>query len=127
MDKAVLDKISSQDYLDKLLPMEISDQFFEALYGDASDGAYNIRLEFISANKNRIVLAFNLTQRPGKCLVCNLTYGLPKVFSRHPLIDIKGMVKKIEEKGIKVKKWQLGGTQENSPSLHVIPFFLDLE
>ncbi len=52
MDKAVLDKISSQDYLDKLLPMEISDQFFEALYGDASDGAYNIRLEFISANKN---------------------------------------------------------------------------
>jgi hypothetical protein len=49
------------------------------------------------------------------------------VFSRHPLIDIKGMIKKIEEKGIKVKKWQLGETQENSTSLHVIPFFLDLE
>ena len=127
MDKAILDKISSQDYLDKLLPMEISDQFFEALYGDASDGAYNIRLEFISANKKRIVLAFNLFQRPGKCLVCSLTYGLPNVFSRHPLIDIKGMIKKMEEKGIKVKKWQLGKTEENSPSLHVIPFFIDLE
>lgn len=127
MNQAVLEQICEQDYLDTLLPMEISDQFFEALYGDTSEGAYDIRLEFISANDKRIVLAFNLRQRPGKCLVCNLTYGLPKVFSRHPLINIKGIVKKIEEKGFKIKNWQLGETQENSSSMHLIPFFLDLE
>ncbi|MBC2704779.1 pancreas/duodenum homeobox protein 1 [Desulfobacula sp.] len=127
MDQAVLDQIFTQDYLDMLLPVEISDHFFEALYGDASDGAYDIRLEFISANDKRIVLAFNLTRRPGKCLVCSLTYGLPNVFFRHPLINIKGMVKKIEEKGFKVKKWQLGETEADSTSIHIIPFYLDLE
>ncbi len=127
MDQAVLEYLSSKDYLDTLLPRKISDKFFEALYGDASDGAYDISLEFISAHAKRIVLAFNLIQRPGKCLVCSLTYGLPNVFSRHPLINIKGIIKKIEEMGVKIKKWQLGDTQENSKSLHVIPFFLDLE
>jgi hypothetical protein len=126
MDQALLELLSTQNYLDTLLPGELSDQFFEALYGDASDGAYDIRLEFISANDKRIVLAFNLIQRHKKCLVCSLTYGLPNVFSRHPLINIKGMVKKIETLGVKIKNWQLGDTQENSKSLHVIPFFLDL-
>jgi len=127
MDQTVFDQVFTQDYLDTLLPGQVSDRFFEALYGDISDGAYDIRLEFISASEKRIVLAFNLTKRPGKCLVCSLTYGLPKVFSRHPLININGMVKKIEEKGVMVKKWQLGDTEEDSSSLHIIPFYLDLE
>jgi len=127
MDQSALDRVFTQDYLDTLMPEELSDQFFEALYGDKSDGAYDIRLEFIAANDKRIVLAFNLTQRPGKCLVCSLTYGLPKVFSLHPLINIKGMVKKIEDKGINVKSWRLGETEENSDLLHIIPFYLNLE
>jgi len=127
MDQAALDRISSQDYLDTLLPAELSDQFFEALYGDASEGAYDISLEFISASDERIALAFKLNQRPGKCLVCSLTYGLPTVFSRHPLININGMVEKIKEKGIKVKAWQLGNTKEHNSSFHTIPFYLDLE
>lgn len=127
MGQTALDRVFTQDYLDTLLPQQLSDRFFEALYGDASDGAYDIRLEFISATEKRIVLAFNLTRRPGKCLVCSLTYGLPTVFSRHPLIDIKGMVKKIEENGMVIKKWQLGDTEEDSSSLHVIPLYLDLE
>lgn len=127
MDQAVSNQVFTQDYLDTLMPEELSDQFFEALYGDKSDGAYDIRLEFIAANDKRIVLAFNLTQRPGKCLVCSLTYGLPKVFSLHPLINIKGMVKKIEDKGINVKSWRLGETEENSDLLHIIPFYLNLE
>lgn len=127
MDQAALDQISAQDYLDTLLPENLSDQFFEALYGDASEGAYDIQLEFISASEKRIVLAFNLKQRPGKCLVCSLTYGLPTVFSRHPLINIKGMVEKIKEKGIRVKSWRLGDTEEQTSSFHTIPFYLDLE
>jgi len=127
MGHAVKECLFTQDYLDTLLPLETTDRFFEALYGDAEDGAYDIRLEFISANAKRIVLAFNLIKRPGKCLVCSLTYGLPNVFSRHPLIDIKGMVKKIEESGVRITSWRMGETEEQSNSLHTIPFFLNLE
>lgn len=127
MGHATINQVFSQDYLDTLLPPTISDQFFEALYGDASEGAYDIKLEFISASEKRIVLAFNLVKRAGKCLVCSLTYGLPNVFSRHPMININGMVEKIREQGINVKKWHMGQTEENSASLHVIPLFLDLE
>ncbi len=127
MTQAMAEKIFTRDYLDSLLPPETSDRFFEALYGDVSDGAYDIRLDFISARKDRVILAFNLIKRPGKCLVCSLTYGLPKVFARHPLINIEGMVEKIRKKGIKVKDWLLGDTEENSSSLHVIPLFLNLE
>lgn len=127
MDQALIGEIFTQDYLNTLLSPGISDQFFEALYGDAEEGAYDIQLEFISASEKRIVLAFNLVKRPGKCLVCSLTYGLPNVFSRHPLININGMVDKIKEKGMNIKQWQLGQTEENSSSLHVIPLFIDLE
>ena len=126
MTQTGLEKIITQDFLDSLLPREKSDQFFEALYGDASEGAYDIRLECISLSSDRIVLAFNLVQRPGKCLVCNLTYGLPTVFQRHPLIDIKGMVRKIEASGLKISSWRLGETEENSASLHLIPLYLNL-
>lgn len=127
MDHAFFTQLFTQEYLDTLLPENTSDQFFEALYGDASEGAYDIKLEFISANTKRIVLAFNLTKRPRKCLVCSLTYGLPNVFSRHPLINIKGMMEKIKQKGVAIKSWRLGETEENSSSLHVIPFYLELE
>lgn len=126
MNQTGLEKIANQEFLDTLLPPEKSDQFFEALYGDASEGAYDIQLECICVASDRIVLAFNLIQRPGKCLVCNLTYGLPTVFQRHPLIDIKGMVSKIEASGLNISSWRLGETEENSSSLHVIPLYLNL-
>lgn len=127
MDQNNLKETISQEFIDTLMPPEKSDQFFEALYGDASEGAYDIRLSPVSFSDHRIVLAFNLHQRPGKCLVCSLTYGLPKVFSRHPLINIKGMVEQMIQKGVPVKKWQLGDTQEHSHALHIIPFYLDLD
>jgi hypothetical protein len=121
-----LEQILTQDFLDTLIPPETGDRFFEAMYGDASEGAYDIRLKFLNADKKQVVLLFDLTQRPGKCLMCSLTYGLPTVFSRHPLIDIKGIVKKIEEKGLSVKKWHLGETEERNSSNHKIPFYLEL-
>ena len=126
MDKNQIEEVITQTYLDSLMPPEKSDQFFEALYGDASEGAYDIRLSPISVSEERIVLAFNLHQRPGKCLVCSLTYGLPNVFSRHPLINIKGMVDQISQRGIPVKEWKLGDTQEHSSALHTIPLYLTL-
>jgi hypothetical protein len=121
------DSILTQEFLDALLPPERSDQFFDALYGDASEGAYNIRLEPISISDSRIVLAFNLMRRPDKCLVCSLTYGLPNVFARHPLINIKGIIEKIKDAGIPAKSWRLGDTEENSSSLHIIPLYIDLD
>ena len=126
MNQIDLDTIITQEFLDTLLPPETSDRFFDALYGDASEGAYNIKLEPVSVSDKRIVLAFNLTQRPGKCLVCSLTYGLPTVFSRHPLINIKGMVEKIKDAGIPVTEWRLGETEESTSSLHTIPLYLTL-
>ncbi len=123
----VMEQILTQDFLDTLVPAEISDRFFEALYGDASEGAYDIRLKLINADEKQIVLAFDLIERPGKCLVCSLTYGLPSVFSRHPLINLKNIVEKIEEKGFSVKRWHLGTTEEISKSNHTIPFYLELD
>ncbi len=121
-----MEQIFTQEFLDTLMPPEISDRFFEALYGDVSEGAYDIRLKLLNADEKQIVLAFDLAERPGKCLVCSLTYGLPTVFSRHPLINIKNIVAKIEEKGFCIKKWRLGETEERNPSNHTIPFYLDL-
>ncbi|MEN8210581.1 MAG: pancreas/duodenum homeobox protein 1 [Thermodesulfobacteriota bacterium] len=127
MSQVIIENIFTQEFLNNLLPLELSDQFFEALYGDAAEGAYNISLEFVSNNSKQIVLSFNLVQRPGKCLVCSLTYGLPNVFSRHPLININNMIEKIEANDIKVKNWRLGDTNEQNSSLHTIPFYIELE
>jgi hypothetical protein len=90
-----------------------------------SEGAYDIRLNCESFRPETVELGFHLTQRPGKCLVCSLTYGLPNVFARHPLIDIQGMIQRIKEAGVPVKDWRLGQTIEKKRSLHVIPFYID--
>ncbi len=127
MEPSGLASVFTQDFLDELIPLNLSDQFFEALYGDASEGAYDIRLKFVSAGSKQIVLCFALGQRPDKCLACSLTYGLPNVFSRHPLININNMVKEFEAKGIKIKAWRLGNTKEEGSSLHTIPLYLDLD
>jgi len=127
MEQIQFDKVFTQDFLNQLLPSTLSDQFFEALYGDASEGAYDISLDYLSTDSQQIILCFKLVQRPGKCLVCSLTYGLPNVFSRHPLININNIIKKIEKKGIKIKEWRLGNTQEENSLLHTIPLYLDLE
>lgn len=126
MNQNALKSIFTRDFCDTLLPPHTSDQFFEALYGDVSEGAYDIRLECLSVKPETVELGFHLIQRPGKCLVCSLTYGLPKVFARHPLIDIKGMIQKIKDAGVPVRDWRLGHTSERNKTLHVIPFYIDM-
>jgi hypothetical protein len=126
MTQSKMKNLFTKEFCEELLPAGISDSFFEALYGDASEGAYDINLECISIKAESIELAFNLIQRPGKCLACNLTYGLPEVFERHPLINIKGIIRKIQDTGVQVKEWHLGSTIEKSNTLHVIPLYLDL-
>jgi hypothetical protein len=124
MSKINFDELFSKEKLAEIFPNHRADLFFDALYGDSSEGAYDIRLVFVKQTGNNLLFEFHLTQRPGKCLACNLTYGLPQVFSRHPVIDVKGVVEKIGQAidgHGKVVEWKLGSTKEISRGLHVIP------
>jgi len=116
-------EIFTRERLDMLFPKDRADSFFDALFGDAGEGSYDISLEFKKQSEDRLEFEFHLKQRPGKCLVCNLTYGLPAVFSRHPVINVKGLVQEIVclLDGASGSKWQLGNTREISKKLHIIP------
>ncbi|MGD9006972.1 MAG: pancreas/duodenum homeobox protein 1 [Desulfobacteraceae bacterium] len=119
----------SQDKLDSLFPLERSNQFFEALFGDSDEGAYDIRLAFKENQADTLLFELELHQRPGKCLACNLTYGLPKVFTRHPVIDINGIVAQLDQllgDRARCGQWQLGSVREVSRELHVIPLMIDI-
>jgi len=126
-----LAEIFNQETLLQLFPKARSDEFFEALFGDASEGAYDICLEFVGTpNTTTYNFALHLKQRPGKCLACNLTYGLPEVFSRHPGLNIKGLAAELAVKlGYAPEQisWKLGVTKSISNALHVIPFILSAE
>ncbi|BCS98239.1 hypothetical protein DSLASN_38710 [Desulfoluna limicola] len=117
------------DILAELFPTDLSDQFFEALYGDADEGAYDISLAFVGGDEKTLEFELRLAQRANKCLVCSLTYGLPEVFTRHPLINIKGLVAKIDtllgDAGT-CSDWRIGRTRELSRELHVVPLSIAL-
>ncbi len=118
-----------QRVLDEIFPSERADQFFDALLGDTSEGAYDIILAYTGETDDRIVFEFQLKQRPGRCLACNLTYGLPEVFMRHPIIDVAGVVRQIESRMTDDKqfgKWTIGRTQEISSAMHVLPLTINL-
>ncbi|HDO31062.1 MAG TPA: pancreas/duodenum homeobox protein 1 [Desulfobacteraceae bacterium] len=118
--------IFSEDTLETLFPAQRTNDFFEALFGDADEGAYDIKLSFQEYDEGASMLRFylDLYERPGCCLVCSLTHGLPEVFSRHPVIDIKGLVADIEQQldgRVRCVDWKLGTTQQRGKSLHSIP------
>ncbi|MCP4348958.1 MAG: pancreas/duodenum homeobox protein 1 [Desulfobacterales bacterium] len=118
------------DIMKNIFPEDRANLFFDALFGDASEGAYDIALEFRECSQDRLEFEFHLKQRQGKCLACNLTYGLPDVFSRHPVINIKGVVQEIDKLvggQAKCAGWRLGATQEISKELHVIPLTVRLD
>ncbi|NTV13926.1 MAG: pancreas/duodenum homeobox protein 1 [Desulfobulbaceae bacterium] len=117
--------------LQNLFPVDRSDSFFEALYGDAEEGAYDIKLDYqgYAPNSRSLQFVFNLSERPGKCLACHLTHGLPEVFSRHPVIGIADLVNKIN--GLlggqaECGDWQLGSTQNLSRKLYGVPLIIKL-
>lgn len=128
-------KIWTDETLREIFPEDRADQFFDALYGDAAEGAYDIFLKFVRQTENAqketvLVFEFHLSRRPEKCLRCSLTYGLPQVFSRHPVIDVKGLVKKIDQQlngKARCRDWKIGKTVEVSDALHVIPLTVFLE
>ena len=69
-------------------------------------------------------MELRLHERPNRCLACNLTQGLPQVFARHPVIDLKGLVEAIGGLlggAMVCGEWQLGRTIQKSRSLHCLP------
>ena len=113
----------------ELMPAGPADQFFEALFGDADEGSFNLELNNRGSDSGSLQFDILLRERPGHCLACNLTYGLPEVFSRHPVININGIVEKVNEiigdQG-QTGDWTLGATTQQSQSLHAIPLMIEL-
>lgn len=123
-------EILSQEVLQEIFPKERANDYFEALFGDADEGAFDIELGFRESTDNNLILEFKLSERPGHCLACNLTQGLPQVFNRHPVIDVDGVVKKVDELlGDKLKcgEWSLGYTEQPSRTTHAIPLTIQLQ
>ena len=125
-----LTTILSKEKLAKIFPKERANEFFEALFGDADEGSYDIELAYREIKGKSLIMDLKLHQRPNRCLACNLTQGLPQVFSRHPVINVKGIVKEIETLlggTYTCPSWSLGYTEQQSRSLHVIPIQIVLE
>ena len=118
-----LDSVFTKEQLLEVFPASITDEFFDALYGDAESGAYDIELVFVGQSGSNLEFAFNLNQRSGACLACNLTYGLPQVFMRHPIINISGVAEQLGKlAGMWDVTFSLGRTYEESTARHSIPF-----
>jgi hypothetical protein len=121
----------TEETLTAIFPAERSDAFFDALFGDAEEGAYDIRLVFkgLGSEGKTLLFELELHERPGKCLACNLTHGLPEVFSRHPVINIKGIVQEIDRllgDSASCAGWKLGTTRSVSRNLHTIPLTVSI-
>ncbi len=128
-NKNKIKEIFSEYNLEKLFPKYKTEQFFEALFGDPKEGAYDIELVFKDIYDSRLEFEFLLKARPGKCLACSRTYGLPRVFSKHPIINIEEIIKKInnmiKDYG-RCERWKLGPTRTISPEIHSIPLLIFL-
>lgn len=119
--------IFTDEKLRALFPAGRTDDFFEALFGDAEEGSYDIELGYVGSEDRDLDFEMRLVQRPGKCLACNLTYGLPEVFARHPIINVNGIADAVAQAaGVDSATWQLGATREQSRDLHVIPLRITL-
>jgi len=132
MHEESIDAVINDSFLSELFPPEKADEFFEALYGGAEAGAFDISLHCtgFDSSRNVLHLEFHLTERPGKCLACNLTYGLPEVFKRHPVINVTGITAAIERAlspEWKVNEWFIGSTIITSPKVNSIPLIISLK
>ena len=122
--------IFTSDKLTAIFPPDRADQFFDALLGDSREGAYDIALHYAGSGDDELHFEFQLKERPGKCLSCSLTYGLPHVFSRHPIIDIPSVIKGIDQmldgQGL-CGDWRVESTREAGAKVHVIPLIIGLQ
>jgi hypothetical protein len=130
MPPVLYEELFSADYLRKILPEDRADHFFEALLGDPEEGSFDIRLVFEGKEGHCLRFAFHLQERPGKCLTCSRTYGLPEVFKRHPVINLLGIIDQIHQTlngSHRIDRWQLERTREIAKGLHAIPLLIQVE
>ena len=114
-----------QEFLTTLFPSNRTNEFFEALFGDAEEGAYDIKLSYQGKEGNSHKFFFELHARPNQCLRCNLTTGLPPVFERHPIIASKKLAEEIAKKaGFANYTWKIGQTIQYSEEVHYVPFYI---
>ncbi len=130
MNASTIDALFTIETLQRMFPKERSDEFFDALFGDASEGSYDIELAYGGVRGKELIMELKLHERPGCCLACNLTQGLPQVFSRHPVINVNGVVADVDTllgDEASCKEWSLGYTEQRQKELHVIPVKIILE
>lgn len=130
MNTSTIDALFTADTLQKLFPKERSDEFFDALFGDASEGSYDIELAYAGISGKELTMELKLHERPGCCLACNLTQGLPQVFSRHPIINVNGVVNEVDAllgDEANCQEWTLGHTEQRQKELHIIPIKITLK
>lgn len=126
-----MERTLNDEFLKEIFPPGRSDAFFDALYGGAEEGAFDISLEEVGldAVSEELIIEFILTERPGKCMACSLTYGLPEVFERHPVIGLKEIVSRIDDQlgpEWSIAEWRLGPTQPKAPKVNRIPLAIKL-
>ncbi|MBV5307126.1 MAG: pancreas/duodenum homeobox protein 1 [Desulfobulbaceae bacterium] len=129
MNTKTIDALFTPETLQQLFPKERSNDFFDALFGDADEGAYDIELAYAGTNGKSISLELRMHERPGRCLVCSLTQGLPQVFARHPVINVAGLVEDVDKMlaGLaSCGEWSLGRTEQRKKNLHIIPLTIQL-
>lgn len=120
-----MEPIYTVEWCRAVFPPERTNEFFEALFGDAGEGAYDIELAFVAGDGDKLEFCFNLHRRGAQCLACNLTHGLPKVFERHPVINSEGVAQAAAAAAARtVKEWKIGSTREVSKALHRVPFYV---
>lgn len=130
MNINTIDSLFTPETLLQLFPKERTNDFFDALFGDADEGAYDIELAYGGVNGNNLTMELKLHERPGCCLACNLTQGLPQVFSRHPIINVAGIVADVDKllaDNASCKEWSLGYTEQRQKEIHIIPINITLE
>ena len=130
MNTSAIDSLFTPETLQQLFPKERTNDFFEALFGDADEGAYEIELGYGGVSGNSLTMELKLHERPGCCLACNLTQGLPQVFSRHPIINVAGIVADVDTLLAdyeSCKELSLGFTEQRQKEVHIIPINIILE
>ena len=129
INTATIESVFTPEFLGQLFPSSRSNDFFDALFGDPDEGAFDISLSYRGCTESNLELELQLKERPGHCLACNLTQGLPTVFSRHPVINIAGIVEEVGKAldgAARCGDWQLGYTQQRSRDVHIIPLTISL-
>ncbi|MEN8190163.1 MAG: pancreas/duodenum homeobox protein 1 [Thermodesulfobacteriota bacterium] len=124
-----MESVLTPEALSQIFPQDRANQFFDALFGDANEGAYDIELAYAGSDDRNVKLELRLHERPGRCLACNLTQGLPQVFERHPVINLAGVAEDVARllgDQTSVAKWSLGYTEQRQKEMHVIPLNIEL-